>query len=644
MDEIICANQECGVVVLAGDQFCGACGTPVAEESRPEDFTTWGPTRFDNLRGRTSTNRAFNGDETTSPPPTGGGVIGSMGTIPPDEPAGLPFFSHEPPRLRGPLTNVTRLLCTAAYLDRGFASRVILNLLMTRKAVAPSVNFDVGPVLQHCLRARRLILVRDVVLVLIIVIGLAITLLPTLDVLLIAFALGYALPNAGHRRGGFGRRLVFLLATVAAGVLAVLFTAFLVLASVVSPNFSGMVSTASVVTRLAGLVGTFVVMVGLLAATEFAYLRTTARAKGGDVQLPDESHRAMSRITRHRMAVVEGAQWGNITLHSGWFPFIGSGAQTKAHWSIATPLRTRAVNGQGRGESVHIDPVDLHQFIGEQLRALNDPELPENERIAALTVSDRLVGTGLISVGNPLFDPLLKTPYSHASRDAVQALMRHPQASLRYYQQVSVNDESPVVMSRGRKVIDDVDQEVAVSAFVYAAVEGRMLYLQFVLTALPPINAAYRARQLRYATSVSRTLIYALRRLFSLIISAVPAIYEAFRLWRRERQMERRYLSAEVGDYGARISVRELGTASSFGRYIQVLDVEKYNMIFSEALLNAVTEYLVKKDIDISAFTGIAQNIINNINNNSGNVYGDLNQQAGNDNSANKPPNSGSGS
>jgi hypothetical protein len=207
-----------------------------------------------------------------------------------------------------------------------------------------------------------------------------------------------------------------------------------------------------------------------------------------------------------------------------------------------------------------------------------------------------------------------------------------------------VNDESPVVMSRGRKVIDDVDQEVAVSAFVYAAVEGRMLYLQFVLTALPPINAAYRARQLRYATSVSRTLIYALRRLFSLIISAVPAIYEAFRLWRRERQMERRYLSAEVGDYGARISVRELGTASSFGRYIQVLDVEKYNMIFSEALLNAVTEYLVKKDIDISAFTGIAQNIINNINNNSGNVYGDLNQQAGNDNSANKPPNSGSGS
>jgi hypothetical protein len=288
--------------------------------------------------------------------------------------------------------------------------------------------------------------------------------------------------------------------------------------------------------------------------------------------------------------------------------------------------------------------VDLHKFIGRQLRALNDPELPVNERIATLTVSDRLVGTGLIAVGNPLFDPLLRTPYSHASRDAVEALMRHPQASLRYYQQVSVNDESPVVTSWGRKVIDDVDQEVAVSAFVYAAIEGRMLYLQFVLTALPPVNAAYRARWSRYMTSTPRALMYAFRRMPSLIISATPAIYDAFLLWRQDRRIENRYLAGVAGDYGARISVRELGTAAKFARYIQVLDVEKYNMIFSEALLNAVTEYLTEKEIDTSAFTGLAQNIINNINNNSGDVYGNLNQQAGNDNSIKKSPNSGSGS
>jgi hypothetical protein len=638
----ICGNGACGADVPTGDQFCGACGMPVAEQQGAA-FNTWGPTRVGGTNGRRPSAGKAAGDTTIPTPPTGGGVVGSPNATPPDEPEGLPFFSHEPPRPSGSLSNVTRLLCIAAYLDRGFANRVIRSLLMTRKAVAPSVNFDVGPVLRHCLRARRLILARDVALVLIVLIGLAIRLLPTLDVLLFAFIFGAALPSARNRRGRLGKRLAFLLAAIAASGLAVLFTAFLVLQSIALSDYAGVISTTTTLTRLVELVGTFIILAGLLAATEFAYLRTTAGAMAGDVDLPDESYRGMSPITRHRMTVVEGAQWGNVTLHSGWFPFIGSGVQTKTHWSIATPLRTRAVNGQGHGDPVHIDPVDLHRFIGEQLRALNDPRLPENERIASLTVSDRLVGTGRISVGNPLFDPLLKTPYSHASKDAVKALMRHPQASLRYYQQVSVNDESPVVMSGDQKVIDDLDQEVTVSAFVYAALEGRMLYLQFVLTALPPIKANYSARWFVYAASTPRTLIHAFRRMFSLIMSAVPAIYDAFLLWRQDRKQEKTYLMALAGDYGAQISVRELGTAAKFGRYIQVLDVEKYNMIFSEALLNAVTEYLAKKEIDTSAFTGIAQNIINNINNNSGNVYGDFNQQAGNNNSANKP-NPGSGS
>ena len=88
-------------------------------------------------------------------------------------------------------------------------------------------------------------------------------------------------------------------------------------------------------------------------------------------------------------------------------------------------------------ENVRIDPVDLHRRIRERLWALSDPALPANERIAALTVTDRVVGSGVMGVGNPLFDASSKTPYSHASQEAVEALIRHPQARLRYYQQVS---------------------------------------------------------------------------------------------------------------------------------------------------------------------------------------------------------------
>jgi hypothetical protein len=642
VDEMVCANADCRGVVLKDDQFCGACGTPRAELPAPGTFT--GDTfHGSGENGRNSSNGGPAGNGKIPSPPIGGGLLGSPDTTPPEEPAGEPFFSHEFPRPSGPLNNVTRSLCAAAYLDRGFANKVISNLLVTRRAVAPSVNFDAGPVLRHCLRARRHILIRDTVLTLIVLVGLVVKTLPTLDVLLFTFVLGGLLPSLGRRRGKFRTHLLLLLAAMVAGVLAVVFTVALLLGSFVSSVFSA----TSVLAGPASLLGTFVVLVGALTATEFVYLYTTAQALLAGSRQGVQSHRPLSRIAEQRMAVVEGAQWGNITLHSGWFPFIGAGAQTQTHWSIATPLRTSTASNQGGenplsgGRYVRIDPVDLHRFVGDRLRALNDPALPNNERIAALAVSHRLVGTGWLSAGNPLMDRRLSTPYSHASQDAVEALIRHPQARLRYYQQVSVNDESPIVMSHGREVIGDLDQEVAVSAFVYAAVEGRMLYLQFVLTALPPIDGKYRINRTLYATSVSRTLIFTCKRLFSSIVSAVPGICGAFRLWRNERQLEKRYLSAAFADYGAQISVRELGTAGGFSRYIQELDVEKYNMIFSQVLLNAVTEYLGKMGIDTSAFTGIAQNIINNINN--GNVYGDLNQQAGNNNSVNKPSNPNSG-
>ena len=65
--------------------------------------------------------------------------------------------------------------------------------------------------------------------------------------------------------------------------------------------------------------------------------------------------------------------------------------------------------------------------------------------------------------------------------DAICALIRQPQAGLRYYQRFSVRDESqPVWASRG-KVLDGWDHGVMTSAFIHIAVEGRMLYVEFVL-------------------------------------------------------------------------------------------------------------------------------------------------------------------
>src|SRR3954447_23813521 len=63
------------------------------------------------------------------------------------------------------MTNVTRYLCAAAYLNEGYCRKVIRELVdEPHRAVVPSYGFDIGPVITHSLRARRLQLIRDLML------------------------------------------------------------------------------------------------------------------------------------------------------------------------------------------------------------------------------------------------------------------------------------------------------------------------------------------------------------------------------------------------------------------------------------------------------------------------------------------------
>lgn len=76
-------------------------------------------------------------------------------------------YSHAtaPPRNRQePMSNATRYLCAAAYLDRKFATSVIKNLIGSHRAVAPSRGIDLIPIIRHCLRERKMRLARDAIL------------------------------------------------------------------------------------------------------------------------------------------------------------------------------------------------------------------------------------------------------------------------------------------------------------------------------------------------------------------------------------------------------------------------------------------------------------------------------------------------
>jgi hypothetical protein len=234
-------------------------------------------------------------------------------------------------------------------------------------------------------------------------------------------------------------------------------------------------------------------------------------------------------------------------------------------------------------------------------------------------VHDHIVGHGLHRWDSPVMDQALSVPFSEASQEAVAALIRHPQAGLRYYQRVSICDEGQPVWAGQEKVIDGFDQDIAASAFVYVAVEGRMLYLEFVATVMPPVNPRWYVVDLLPKISASRFWVKVILDAFGTIFQDL--IYSPFRAIRsliymnRERrsyqQEEAAAADSLYGDIGARVSVRELGAAAKFGTYIQELDAEKYTKLVERLINDTVLDFLAAKGVDTSAYANSAMTIMN---------------------------------
>jgi hypothetical protein len=331
-----------------------------------------------------------------------------------------------------------------------------------------------------------------------------------------------------------------------------------------------------------------------------------------------------------RIAEVSHAQHGNLTLYDLEDPFIGTGItpfnvrrDDERVWSIAIELnhkgaKRRSPGAAGSGE-VAVDPVELHEVLRQRLLQLNDPALPVNQRVRALSVDDQVVGEGRFRWDSPLIDPARLIPYSRASRDAIEALIRNPQAGLRYYQRVSVSDEGQTVLAGPRPVIGSVDQEVIISAFVYVAVEGHMFYLQFVPASLAPVAEAYhvidrlpKPTSSKFALNV---IVDTASSAFRTMLGAPAGVWRTWRLMRKEHKQFTRELTYArdypFADVGARLSVREFGSALWPRTFIQRLDASKYTQIIERLVIETVLDYLEWKDVDTTSYRARAEAIYN---------------------------------
>ncbi|HTT51970.1 MAG TPA: hypothetical protein VMH35_11270 [Streptosporangiaceae bacterium] len=544
------------------------------------------------------------------------------------------FFTHAQGRAAGKTTNATRYLCAAAYLNPGYAGTVIRELVNSHRAVPPSVGMDLGPVVRHCLRARRLQLVRDLLLSVLLLLGLIIS--PTLMVFAIiaGVIIGY-LPSANWARKSRGTKV---LTAVGIGLLLLIVLAAVVFIAVVSSVLSVLQGVGSSGTpglgefgqpqpsagiRPASVAEAFIFVAIFVTQVIYLYVRSrTLSEELGPDSRPQRPGRSSS-LVEPRIAAIEAAQHGNLVLYSGSDPFIGTGTRTRA-WSIAIELQRAAESGRPSrpparsGDYVPIDPVELHQVIRNRLLRLQDEGLPPNERLNSMAVHDHIIGPGQQRWDSALIDLERSIPYSNADPEAVAAIIRHPQAGVRYYQRLSVCDEGQSVWSGRQKIMDGFDQDIATSAFVYVAVEGRMLYLEFVATVLPPVHPEWRVVDLLpklspasfwgkvlldAVISVLRDLAFAPFRMGRSLIS----IFQESRIYQAEADASKEYL---YGDIGAQVSVRELGAERQLATYIQRLDAAKYTKLTERLITDTVLDFLRAKGVDTSAYANSASSVI----------------------------------
>ncbi|GLX92406.1 hypothetical protein Hesp01_03560 [Herbidospora sp. NBRC 101105] len=453
--------------------------------------------------------------------------------------------------------------------------------------------------LMHCLRARRVTLIRDGVITLLLVLALGLDIGTTLGLLIGIVPLALLSRRTARGNPVLRALLIIWAALVVFGFIAQLMIILLYQAVVTG---MGLPQTTSVGVVRPGYVLLLLALIVAVSYWVFQYIQlSTTFDFGRPHTVPQES------IPAERDWYIDQAQRGNLALYGGEDPFIGAG-QPHQTWSIVVELDRRPPNpGAAAGErrNATIDPIELHAFIRERLEQMRIGVLNERESIAKLTVSDHLTAPGTLHLGmgtHPLLGPA-GMPIFSLDPMAVDAVKQNPQGAMRYYQRVTVGTEGPpIISSAGALVVPASDREIDISAFIHLAVEGRMMYTQCLITALPPCRRSFHVIDVLPALSpvavVGKALAALRLRLFEEVLFApvrlVKMVFEQNR-----QQRPGRFLAYP---FGARASVRELGAESEPTSFMQVLDIDKYSKLISQRLNEAVLDYLEARDIDTTSY------------------------------------------
>ncbi|WP_416901058.1 hypothetical protein [Micromonospora echinospora] len=516
----------------------------------------------------------------------------------------VPPNAVPPPRVAPsgsrPPSTATRHLCAGAYLDDGFR-RACLNQVyhQRQRLVAPSYGFDLPLVLWHCLQARRLAVTRDAMVLggLTIAVCMAPLGLGFIVAVLIALYLASSTWRISRetaqelRRGRsasvgliIGRTM--LVALRLAGVLVLLSLAGFY--TTVVSVFAGGGSSGSAAGVFTSLFGALLFVFGP------PLLASLMRQSQIDQFAPGRQARPPEPVPA-RLAEIRRLASGNTVVFAGYRPFVGSGSALR-NWGFAQrlvrasgPLAGPVPEAEREFRDAPFTAADLVAHLRADLTALATEQEPERH-LPGLTVTDRifLAGTEVAHL-----EP-------HTPPERMDDIVRNPTAPARHYLACQV-------VSWGGELVTTV--------YVHVAVQARSLYVEFISTALPPCDERFRTVDQVDGTGPTAYLRAAVHGLLDTPGTIVRAPLELLQVavdglvhsswWRPTGSPRPGY------DYGAKVSVRELGTASDNRNHIQAQEIDKYQRIIERRLLAAMLDFLESREVDTSEYRQRAMTLLN---------------------------------
>lgn len=277
---------------------------------------------------------------------------------------------------------------------------------------------------------------------------------------------------------------------------------------------------------------------------------------------------------------------GNVTLYSGFPPFVGYG-RVQTSWSFAIDVTRPRRDARPRAFSV--------QEVYDHVKAgLYELDLP------GIEVTDRLFVNGRDIHDDRRFLPKPGAPpVTSVSPDLVRELMATPEERARPYLTIGLTGWQG---------------DLVVTTFIRFLLSRTDLFVEAAHTVVPPLRAEFKAIDERdpdptpgeFLALVGRSVAGTLPRL----LGSVPGIVHELGADSRREKKRRRV--DEAGDYGALLSVREAAADSQWQRYFQVFDDARYVKVIEQRIFRSLLEFLEDRDIDTSSLASRTETLVNN--------------------------------